>query len=70
MTGSTSLGGCVSAAGFPHPHSGLGQQWFDMMVLLLPCIFLTMAELLWPSAGLEQVALVWLQLKPSLWVQQ
>ncbi len=24
MTGSTSLGGCVAASGFPHPHSGFG----------------------------------------------
>jgi len=44
VTGGTSLIWCAAAGtGFPPPHSGLGQQQLDMMVLLLPCMFLMVA---------------------------
>jgi len=46
VTGGTRLAWCAAAGtGFPPPHSGFGRRRLDMMVLLLPCMFLMVAAM-------------------------
>ncbi len=69
VMGISSLVVSAVATSFPRPHSifaasTFGRHRFDMMVLLPPCMFLTVALGQWPLAGLEQVAAVWVWLNP------